>query len=1847
MHEGVQWSGAAALAFTPPVDGRYHVSVAGTDEATGGYTVAVNGPAASASPSEPPAPGREEASPTLAAEPALRLQSLTPGELRVEWTVPEPPPADYRVTWGAADEPLAGWGDGSGNAYVGGTALTLHQLEPDVEYQVRVRARYGANPPTDSFSATVWQRIDDYHAGTATEGAVALDTAEPGSIDSAGDVDWFVVEMEAGHGYDVTVEGDAALAAQLVGLRNEWGTAVHEGVQWSGATFLTFTPNAGGAYHVSVAGTDEATGSYTLTVRRSTGDGGTARPAAGDGAVPRTSTVPDDALPEPAQVHRPSGRTVGAKSTVRHLLTRSATPPPGDRIEVLPQPASEPDAGGPGQVGTRQVKVASDDGNEQVAPTKRKINPPTYDGLDYGLNEILRQTQPGRQSGRGVRQPPSGQRGRTVAVRIFVETEQARSVWEFVQANGGRAFEPRTGHNLLEAVVPVALLVRLSRQPGVISVMRSLPPQRNQQHASVTGVISAQGVDEWHDADYRGEGVKIAVIDNGLNRYGDFIGTQVPDPAAVYCSRQLRANAGESQILADCESMYDDDSHHVMVTEAAYDFAPNASYYLAGVEHVSDLENAGDWLADKGVDVINMSITWAWEGPGDGTSPFNPSSLGFVDDMVTNGAVVTISAGNSADNSWYGTFRDSDGDDVLDFTAGGDECNALTLSRDEEIRVAMRWEDPWPRAATDLDMYLKASDDTVVAMSEDGQFGGLSDFPVEYFEKQVDAAGSYCLSIEKLSGPEPDWVQVVTSTSRMERKTSARSMDGTAETRNPGALSVGEAAWNATSTIEAPSARGPTPDGRIKPDLVGASGVRSEVAGRNVWGTSFSAPRVAGLAALAKQRFPERTPAQIATYLKDNALPRGSPDPNNTWGHGFAKLPADPVTQPVITGTGAVTETLTADTSTITDPDGVTRATFTYQWMRGDGHDFTEINGATSQTYVLTDDDVGKFIRLRVTFTDDAGNNEVVFSKATLMVVGPNAAATGQPEIDGIPRVERTLTARTSPIADANGLTRVSFAYQWIRVDNGVETDIGGATGQTYVPTEDDNGKRLKVKVSFADDDRYPEALTSEATTIVGPHTLVSNTGQTSDRLVLIPTTSGNAFTAVAQSFTTGDGIFVLTDVLAVVAQADPVVEIWTDAGGEPGTKRPTLLNPSDIPGSSIGGAAPSRFTAPNDLPLAANTTYWVTFARASGTNPLTVDGITSNNEDDDGEDDWLIGNNHRRLTGDPGAWTENTGFALMIKVRGMPTAANVPAIGELRIGGAAQVGEALTADASAIRDRDGLTGATFAYQWIRVDGSTETDIDSATGMAYTLADDDDGKQIKVKVSFTDDAGNAEEVVSSPAQPVRPEDGLGVMVTNLGQEYEAQTAGSTTFPYTWQSFTTGSHADGYTLSGVRVGSLSKDAGVVLNVFVSTSLTIAATGEKIPGRALYLLSTATDLSTDHDAPSTNVDFTVDNLYLDPDTTYWVQFFVRSGSGEIKVGHTASDAEDVGGAPGWSIGDTNFYLTSDSQRRRPDVSLQFAVLGKAGAGNILPNGAPTISGATQVGETLTADPSDITDANGLSSATFTYQWIRVDSGSETDIDGATASTYVLTDDDADKQIRVRATFPDDDGFTQSLTSVTTQVVRLSSGGGMQVSNLDQPGEPFLPAVTDGYPVAAVSFTTGNEPDGYVFDAVWLGGIVGEADAVPEFAIYSHDSTDDVPNASLRTLSTSTPIPTDRAVAVSLTTASDLLLAADTTYWLVFEKSEGSPDFYLYDTQSTDEDVGAAPGWSIGDLSVYQYGSLLVRLRIGMRRLRPTATTFNSPSWPPSTTALPPAPLSPASRRWGKRSPPTLPASRTTTA
>ena len=102
----------------------------------------------------------------------------------------------------------------------------------------------------------------------------------------------------------------------------------------------------------------------------------------------------------------------------------------------------------------------------------------------------------------------------------------------------------------------------------------------------------------------------------------------------------------------------------------------------------------------------------------------------------------------------------------------------------------------------------------------------------------------------------------------------------------------------------------------------------------------------------------------------------------------------------------------------------------------------------------------------------------------------------------------------------------------------------------------------------------------------------------------------------------------------------------------------------------------------------------------------------------------------------------------------GVGTVIPGPPPNSLAIGGVAEVGQVLSADVAGIDDDNGLDNAEFSYQWLRSDGGDYTDIEDATGPTYTLVADDEGKTIKVKVSFTDDEGNAESLTSDPTGEV-------------------------------------------------------------------------------------------------------------------------------------------------------------------------------------------------------------------------------------------------------------------------------------------------------------------------------------------------------------------------------------------------------------------------------------------------------------------------------------------------------------
>ena len=160
---------------------------------------------------------------------------------------------------------------------------------------------------------------------------------------------------------------------------------------------------------------------------------------------------------------------------------------------------------------------------------------------------------------------------------------------------------------------------------------------------------------------------------------------------------------------------------------------------------------------------------------------------------------------------------------------------------------------------------------------------------------------------------------------------------------------------------------------------------------------------------------------------------------------------------PTINGKTQVGETLTANTSGIADEDGLSNVQYEYQWLADD----SGIAGATSLTYTLADADEGKAIKVEVSFTDDAGNEETLTSAATGAVAAaptPIRRATGDPTISGTAQVGQTLTANTSGIADADGLSSVQYEYQWLADD----TEIADATSLTYTLADTDEGKAIK-----------------------------------------------------------------------------------------------------------------------------------------------------------------------------------------------------------------------------------------------------------------------------------------------------------------------------------------------------------------------------------------------------------------------------------------------------------------------------------------------------------------------------------------------------------------------------------------------------------------------------------------------------------------------------------------------------------------------------------------------------------------------------------------------------------------
>ena len=546
-------------------------------------------------------------------------------------------------------------------------------------------------------------------------------------------------------------------------------------------------------------------------------------------------------------------------------------------------------------------------------------------------------------------------------------------------------------------------------------------------------------------------------------------------------------------------------------------------------------------------------------------------------------------------------------------------------------------------------------------------------------------------------------------------------------------------------------------------------------------------------------------------------------------------------------------ETLSADRSGIADADGMKNAVFAYQWVSNDGNADTDIQDATASTYTLVDADIGRTIRVTVSFTDDAGKDETLTSVATAAAEAKaNTPATGTLNISGTAQVGETLTADTSGIADEDGLENAVFSYRWL-ADG---ADISGATDSTYLPVVDDAGRAIGVRVSFTDDAGFEETLTAASVRVPADDYTVNEVWEDGNWGRV---TVGGSATGVVEKPGDRDffgvnlsrgrtyrievaghgdvgaleqvrlyGVFVYAEdlecsgayddpgvttyVLTAEHSAPYSVAVGAEGDGTGGYR--VSVSESDDNGAGCD-TAPAAAQAPNTPATGAPA---VTGAARVGE---TLTAGTSVIADEDGLDNavftyqWQAGD--AEISGANGnAYTlagSDEGKAISVKVsfsddqgneESLTSAAteavqarpNSPATGTPNISGTAQVGETLTADPSGIADEDGLDSVTYSYQWL-TDGA---DLSGATDSSYTSVDADEGKAIRVRVSFTDDAGNVESLTSVAtaevaAKPNSPATGAPTIsgTAQVGETLTADTSGiadadglaNVTYSYQW------------------------------------------------------------------------------------------------------------------------------------------------------------------------------------------------------------------------------------------------------------------------------------------------------------------------------------------------------------------------------------------------------------------------------------------------------------------------------
>jgi len=409
-----------------------------------------------------------------------------------------------------------------------------------------------------------------------------------------------------------------------------------------------------------------------------------------------------------------------------------------------------------------------------------------------------------------------------------------------------------TSRDRVQALVPASAMPAIEASRHAVTIARPaifVPLQV----VSATALI---GSDSWNAAGFSGYGVKIAILDAGFEGYESRLGSTLPASVVTQSFRRDGRLAGGTE-------------HGRRSAEVVHSVAPGAQLYLVNFSTVTELSAAVDYLIEEGVDVVSFSLGYIHNGPGDGTGPVNA----VVSRGTQAGQAWAVASGNWAQQHWSGPFTDNDGDTIHEFE-GDTETNTHQFAAGDLITVSLRWDEPWGAACSDYDIELFGPTGALVRASRAIQ--NCNQDPVEALQVLATQTGAYSVRIIQAhapDGPRELNLMMVGTPDRGNPLSIFRPQSSLSEPADhPQVITVGALTSTATRTEAAYSSRGPTTDGRFKPNLLAPTGAGNALPSSAFGGTSAAAPHVAGALALLKEAFPSADANRLASLLQTRAV---------------------------------------------------------------------------------------------------------------------------------------------------------------------------------------------------------------------------------------------------------------------------------------------------------------------------------------------------------------------------------------------------------------------------------------------------------------------------------------------------------------------------------------------------------------------------------------------------------------------------------------------------------------------------------------------------------------------------------------------------------------------------------------------------------------------------------------------------------------------------------------------------------------------------------------------------------------------------------------------------------------